>query len=227
MATNYTSSAKPRAEKMGDVLDALSSGIAKTAANEPKFEPQHLAREVPAEPTRQLLTEQARALCETHPTGLWRARCCVAADGQARLEAFALEASPESVQLVWAREPFAAAHSEWVRHKTTRRAHYDAATVQAPGVFDTLLYNAEGEITECVRGNIAALIDGQWLTPALHCGLLPGVGRALALREGRVQEAVIRREDAHRVQAWAFLNSLRGWLPATVHSPAGFHEHVI
>ena len=173
------------------------------------------------------LQAQAQALCASHPTGLWRVRCCVAADGQTRFEAFALEASPESVQLVWAREPFAAAHSEWVRHKTTRRAHYEAATVHAPGVFDTLLYNAEGEITECVRGNIAALIDGQWLTPALHCGLLPGVGRALALREGRVQEAVIRREDAHRVQAWAFLNSLRGWLPATVHSPAGFHEHVI
>ena len=40
MATNYTSSSNPRTEKMGDVLDALSSGIAKTAANEPKFEPQ-------------------------------------------------------------------------------------------------------------------------------------------------------------------------------------------
>ena len=35
MATNNTSSSNPRAEKMGDVLDALSSGIAKTAANEP------------------------------------------------------------------------------------------------------------------------------------------------------------------------------------------------
>ena len=39
MATNNTSSSNPRAEKIGDVLDALSSGIAKTAANEPKFEP--------------------------------------------------------------------------------------------------------------------------------------------------------------------------------------------
>ena len=42
MATNNTSSSNPRAEKMGDVLDALSNGIAKTAANEPKFEPQLL-----------------------------------------------------------------------------------------------------------------------------------------------------------------------------------------
>jgi hypothetical protein len=44
-----------------DVLDVLSSGIAKSAANEPKFEPQHLAKEVPAEPRRQLLTEKMLA----------------------------------------------------------------------------------------------------------------------------------------------------------------------
>ena len=94
-------------------------------------------------------------------------------------------------------------------------------------MFDTLLYNAEGEITECVRGNIAALIDGQWLTPALHRGLLPGIGRTIALQEGRGREAVIRREDAHRVQAWTFLNSPRGWLPVTVHLSTGFHEHLV
>ena len=75
MATNYTSSSNPRAEKMGDFLDALSSGIAKTAANEPKFEPQHLAREVPAEPTRQLLTEKMLAdrwVCSVARLQRWR-----------------------------------------------------------------------------------------------------------------------------------------------------------
>ena len=61
MATNNTSSSNPRAEKMGDVLDAMSSGIAKTAANEPKFEPKLLVPEVPAEPTRELLTEKMLA----------------------------------------------------------------------------------------------------------------------------------------------------------------------
>ena len=61
MATNNTSSSNPRAEKMGDVLDALSNGIAKTAANEPKFEPKLLVPEVPAEPARQLLTEKMLA----------------------------------------------------------------------------------------------------------------------------------------------------------------------
>ena len=57
MATNNTSSSNLRVENMGDVLDALSSGIAKTAANEPKFEPKLLVPELPAEYARQLLTE--------------------------------------------------------------------------------------------------------------------------------------------------------------------------
>ena len=61
MATNYTSSSNPRTEKMGDVLDILSSGIAKPAANEPKFEPKLLVPEVPAEPVRELLTERMLA----------------------------------------------------------------------------------------------------------------------------------------------------------------------
>ena len=62
-------------KKTGDVLDALSSGIAKTAANEPKFEPQHLAPEVPAEPTRQLLTETMLAdrwVCSVARLQRWR-----------------------------------------------------------------------------------------------------------------------------------------------------------
>jgi para-aminobenzoate synthetase/4-amino-4-deoxychorismate lyase len=58
------------------------------------------------------------------------------------------------------------------------------------------------------------LLDGRWVTPPLACGLLPGVGRAVALRDGRVIEAVVRLQDLPRVQGWAFINSLRGWLQA-------------
>ncbi len=75
MATNNTSPSNPRAEKMGDVLDALFSGIAKTAANEPKFEPKLPAPEVPAEPARQLLTEKMLAdrwVCSVARLQRWR-----------------------------------------------------------------------------------------------------------------------------------------------------------
>ena len=75
MATKNTSSSNSRPEKIGDVLDALFSGIAKTAANEPKFEPQLLVAEVPAEPTRQLLTEimlADRWVCSVARLQRWR-----------------------------------------------------------------------------------------------------------------------------------------------------------
>ncbi len=96
--------------------------------------------------------------------------------------------------------------------RALRGAGAPAATATA---FDSLLCNEDGEITEGTRGNIAALLDGQWVTPPLQCGLLPGVGRQpWRCKPGRVQEGVIRVADVPRVQAWAFINSLRGWIPA-------------
>ena len=153
-------------------------------------------------------------LAQAHPQGLWRVRLLLTRQGKARAEAFTMEPSPAQVRLQLAERPLVEAHGEFVRFKTTRRAHYDAFTPTAPGVFDTVLYNAEGEITECTRGNVALLLDGRWVTPPLACGLLPGVGRALALRDGRLAEAVVRLDDLPRVQGWAFLNSLRGWIGA-------------
>ena len=75
MATNNTSSSNPGVENMGDVLDVLSCGIAKTAANEPKFEPKLLVPEGPAEPARQLLTEimlADRWVCSVARLQRWR-----------------------------------------------------------------------------------------------------------------------------------------------------------
>jgi hypothetical protein len=60
---------------MGDVLDTLSSGIGKTAANEPNFEPKVLVPEVPAEAARQLLTEimlADRLVCSVARLQRWR-----------------------------------------------------------------------------------------------------------------------------------------------------------
>ena len=157
-----------------------------------------------------------QALAAQHGSGPWRVRLLLDRFGQPRAEAFALQPTATPVRLQLATQPLAAAHGEWVRFKTTRRAHY-AAFAPAPGsgIFDTVLFNAEGEITESTFGNLAMQMDdGRWLTPPLACGLLPGVGRAVALREGRVQEGVVRVKDLHRVRRWAFINSLRGWLDA-------------
>jgi len=119
--------------------------------------------------------DQLRA---AHAAGTWRVRLLLDAQGQPRAEAFAMDAAPSRVRLQLAARAFNEADSEFSRFKTTHRAHYEAFAPTAPGVFDTLLWNREGEITECTRGNIALRLDGRWVTPPLHCGLLDGIGRA-------------------------------------------------
>jgi para-aminobenzoate synthetase/4-amino-4-deoxychorismate lyase len=155
-------------------------------------------------------------LVKAHSQGLWRVRLRLDARGQVFVEAFALGASPALAHLSLADQAFEMAGSEFVRFKTTRRAHYDAFAPQVPGVFDTLLWNPQGELTECTRGNVAVQLDGRWVTPPLFCGLLDGIGRAHALSEGHLVEAVVRVDDLPRATGLAFVNSLRGWLPAVL-----------
>lgn len=153
-------------------------------------------------------------VADTHPSGLWRVRIQLDAKGLFGSMVEVCKAPPPVAYLHWATEPLAEAHSEFVRFKTSRRQHYERWAPKEQHIWDVLLWNEAGEITEGTRGNVAALMDGQWITPALTCGLLPGIGRQVALAQGRVVEGVVRLSDVPRVQQWAFINSLRGWMPA-------------
>ncbi len=155
-----------------------------------------------------------KALAQQHPHGNWRVRLLLNGKGNLTTQAFGMQPTPEPVRLQLAPAPLLETHGEFVRHKTTRRAHYDRFAPTDPAVFDTILWNTQGEITECTRGNVAFLLDGQWVTPAAQCGLLPGIGRSHWLAQGRIREFVIRVDDLPKVQATAFFNSLRGWLDA-------------
>jgi para-aminobenzoate synthetase / 4-amino-4-deoxychorismate lyase len=154
-----------------------------------------------------------------HPLGAWRLRLQLHETGCVQWQAYRLSADVQPVRLQLAQRPMLQAHSEFVRHKTTHRAHYDAHAPTDAAVFDTVLWNTQGEVTECTRGNIAMQLDGQWVTPAPSSGLLAGVGRGYWLQQGRCFEAVVRLEDLPRVKEIAFINSLRGWLSADWHTP--------
>jgi para-aminobenzoate synthetase/4-amino-4-deoxychorismate lyase len=148
-----------------------------------------------------------------HPQGLRRLRMLLAVDGSIRAESYAMETTPERVSVQLARRPLDAP-DEFVRHKTTRRAHYEALAPNDAAIFDTLLWNPRGELTEGTRCNVAVKLDGHWLTPALSCGLLDGVARAVYLEQGRIAEAVIPVEALQRAEGLAVFNSLRGWIAA-------------
>ena len=166
----------------------------------------------------------ARAALEglraAHPSGRWRVRLLADRTGAARAQAFALAPTRAPVRVRLAERPLAGSDGEFVRFKTTHRAHYDAFTPADDGVFDALLWNERGELTEFTRGNMALRIAGRWLTPALKCGLLPGIARARLLREGVVEEAILTPDDLARADGVAFFNSLRGWIEAVIGAPS-------
>lgn len=172
----------------------------------------HFAR--PCDPAR---VEQALdGLCQRHPEGLWRVRLLLDDVGGVDVQAHAMTdtVAPVRVALAPSALNTEEALQEFIRHKTTRRDHYDALAPTDPAVFDHLLFNQRGELTEFTRGNVAVRLDGEWWTPALASGLLPGTLRRELLAEGRVREAVIPVERLAQAQGLAFFNNLRGWLEA-------------
>lgn len=109
--------------------------------------------------------------------------------------------------------------SPHVRHKTTRRAHYEAARARHPDVDDVVLYNGHRQITETTSCNLVLGIDGRRLTPALTAGLLPGTFRGHLLACGDIEEAALTVADLVRADALWVINSVRRMRPAVLVRP--------
>jgi para-aminobenzoate synthetase/4-amino-4-deoxychorismate lyase len=146
------------------------------------------------------------------PVGaVYKVRLLLDSTGGPTVDIQPLPTPPEVIRVHWPDAAMPPADA-FIRHKTTQRAVYDAFKPPA-GCFDTLLRNAQGELTEFTIGNLAVQLDGRWLTPPLSAGLLPGVMRGTLLAQGQLSEATLRPADLHRAQAIALINSVRGWLP--------------
>jgi 4-amino-4-deoxychorismate lyase len=103
----------------------------------------------------------------------------------------------------------------WLRHKTSVRKAYDLARRDMPqGVDEVILLNNRGEVCEGSISSVFAEIGGRLFTPALDCGLLPGVLRAEMLEDGRCSEAVLSPADLRRGTRLFVGNSLRGLIGA-------------
>ncbi|MGR3906994.1 bifunctional anthranilate synthase component I family protein/class IV aminotransferase [Burkholderia sp. SR8] len=156
--------------------------------------------------------------------GPYRMKLALAKDGMLDITAAALKplpAGPVGVMLASA-HGFAPTRADdaLLLHKTTRRAEYDRAwqAAEALGGFDMLFVNERGEVTEGGRSNLFVKLDGQWVTPPLASGVLPGVMRGVLLddRAFGAVERVVTVDDLARAQALLLTNALRGALDAVL-----------
>ena len=106
----------------------------------------------------------------------------------------------------------------FLRHKSSERSSLDEASqsAQARGAFDALLFNERDELTQGGRSNVFLKLDGRWVTPSLHSGVLPGIMRSALLDDGQWQatECVVTRSDLHNATEVVVCNALRGPLVA-------------
>jgi para-aminobenzoate synthetase/4-amino-4-deoxychorismate lyase len=104
--------------------------------------------------------------------------------------------------------------SPWLFHKTTMRGLYDTEYNQArkDGLFDYIFCNNAGEVTEGCITNIIIYREGEYRTPPVASGLLPGVMREHLLAESAVPvaEKVLTRQDVRSAEAIFVCNSVRG-----------------
>jgi len=118
---------------------------------------------------------------------------------------------PEYLVLMLAAEPV---NPEDFRlyHKTTLRPERYGLleNARARRAQECLFVNTRGELTEGAISNLLVKLGGEWLTPALSSGLLPGVARAKLLQSGRCREAIVLLEDLARAEEVRMINAVRG-----------------
>jgi len=99
----------------------------------------------------------------------------------------------------------------YLYHSTTIRHVYDQAMVDGQEVDEVILWNNRGEVTESCTSNLLVEIDGQYYTPPVVSGLLPGTCRARLLAEGRLSERTIIVDELPLCSRIYLINAIVGW----------------
>ncbi len=106
----------------------------------------------------------------------------------------------------------------YLYHKTTNRQVYDDAREQAAKqkLYEMLFLNNRGEVTEGSISNVFIENNKEIVTPPVECGLLNGTLRRYLLKQGRIWEQVLSRQDVLNADAVYVGNSIRGLVQVRV-----------
>lgn len=107
----------------------------------------------------------------------------------------------------------------FLRHKTTNRHLFDEQYESAlqQGYDDVLFLNERNEVTEGAVSNVFVERHGQWLTPPLTSGVLPGTYRAYLLQTTPGSaERVLKLEDLTFANEIYICNAVRGCRKVTL-----------
>ena len=180
-------------------------------------DPQGVEQQKPSEyPDRNLFS--AERLCMTRA---FRIRLAVNPSGllSCRSEALAVLGWGKDEAVVVLATEKVSSSDPWLRHKTSRRGLYDRAlaAAKALGADEALIFNERDELAE---GSFTSVFlrdsKGQWHTPPLEAGILPGIWRQeqIGLLNAAVKPLFLR--DLLNAAEIRIGNSLRVGIPARI-----------
>lgn len=159
-----------------------------------------------------LLDAMARH-AESRAAGAYKTRLLLHRDGSVHLESSPITPlTGEPLPVAISDDPVSSSDI-FLYHKTTHRRVYETRRARHENVFDVLLVNERGELTEFTIGNLVIERDGVKWTPPVACGLLPGTLRAELLDAGEIRELPLHPDDLRSAARIWHINSVRGWTP--------------
>jgi branched-subunit amino acid aminotransferase/4-amino-4-deoxychorismate lyase len=156
-------------------------------------------------PKEEIIREAIKRVIQENPHVNGRLRICFGRDlFHISHGAYIEEATPARVNF----------YSSSVRGDIHKRFPYDFrfSILQAArdeGFTDSLLFNEKNELTETSISNIAISVEGEWVTPPITSGILPGVVRAIAIEECGVKVRPIHISEIPKISEALLLSSLR------------------
>jgi branched-chain amino acid aminotransferase len=88
----------------------------------------------------------------------------------------------------------------------------------AQGATEAVLLDTQSRIACTTVGNLFVELDGCWCTPALNCGVLPGIARKHIVPSLHVQELALTEQDLARATRAFISNSLGITEVASIHN---------
>lgn len=149
------------------------------------------------------------------PPAPCRVRLALSKDGTVRVVLTPIASEPDVVRVALDDAP-QDPRDIFLFHKTSRRQRYEDARRRHQGVDDVLLVNDRGEVTESTIANVAVRVEGKWVTPPIEGGLLPGIGREIALEERILTESPVTIDALRSSEEIALISDARGWRRATL-----------
>lgn len=106
--------------------------------------------------------------------------------------------------------------SPFLYHKTSYRHAYsqmlEEHRARQSDIVDLILWSGSNSVTESSIANVVVKREGEFVTPSLNRGLLPGVYRERLIQGGVLKECDVRVEELHTCDALYLINSVRGWM---------------